>query len=330
MVQELAEVDCGVEFAEALKRARETSWRNLGRRISFYAPSFMPYGNRYWNDNLPLFPSVSITGHSCALKCQHCSGKLLETMIPVKSPEDLIRLLQELHRRNAEGCLISGGCTVQGTIPLEPFLGAIGEAKRNFGLKVVVHTGIVNKGLAVGLAKAGIDAALIDVIGSNETVREIYNLDRRIEDYDTSLSALEKEGVPIVPHVLVGLHYGRLKGEFTALRMISSHRCAAVIVIGFTPFSGAPMQLCPPASPHDITSVIVEARRLMPQVPLALGCARPKGKVREEIDCLAVQAGVNAIAYPDAQAISLADKLSLEHSFSGLCCSQVYEAFQRE
>jgi len=212
---------------------------------------------------------------------------------------------------------------------LEPFLGAIGEAKRDFGLKVVVHTGIVNKDLAAKLAKAGIDAALIDVIGSDETIREIYNLDRRIEDYDASLGALEEE-VPVVPHVLVGLHYGRLKGEFAALRMISRHRCAAVIVIGFTPFSGAPMQLCPPASPHDIASVIVEARRLMPRVPLALGCARPKGKVREEIDRLAVQAGVNAIAYPDPQAISLADKLSLEHDFSGLCCSQVYEASQRE
>lgn len=251
-------------------------------------------------------------------------------MIPAELPSDLTELLQELRRRNAEGCLISGGCTLRGTVPLEPFLGAISEVKKDFGLKVVVHTGIVNKDLAIGLAKAEIDAALIDVIGSNETIREIYRLNRRIEDYDASLSALEAEGVPVVPHVLVGLHYGRPKGEFMALRIISRHRPAAVIVVGFTPFSGTPMRLCPSASPYDIASVIVEARRLMPQVPLALGCARPKGNARKEIDCLAVQAGVNAIAYPDPKAISLANKIGLEHSFSGLCCSQVYEIFRKE
>lgn len=248
-------------------------------------------------------------------------------MIPVKSPNDLVNVFRELHRTNAEGCLVSGGCTLDGTVPLEPFLDAIARAKRGFGLKVVVHTGVVNKGLASELARAEIDAALIDVIGSNETIREICRLNRTVEDYDASLNALEQEGVRAVPHVLVGLHYGRLKGESEALRIVSSHRPAAVIIIGFTPLPGTPMQLCPPASPHDIATVIVEARRLMPKVPIALGCARPKGRLREEIDPLAVQAGVNAITYPDPKAVRLAQNLDLKYSFSGLCCSQVYEDF---
>ncbi len=320
-------MDSDVKFTEALNRAKETSWKNFGRRIRFYAPSFMPYGNRYWNNHVRPFPSISVTGHGCALRCRHCSAKLLETMIPVKSPDDLVDVFQELHRTNAEGCLVSGGCTLDGTVPLETFIGAIAKAKRDLGLKVVVHTGLVNKDLAGELARVEIDAVLIDVIGSNETIREIYRLNRRVEDYDASLSVLEQEGVRVVPHVLVGLHYGRLKGEFEALRMVSRHRPAAVIIIGFTPVPGTPMQLCSPASPCDIASVIVEARRLMPKVPLALGCVRPKGKLREEIDRLAVQAGVNAITYPDPKAVRLAENLDLKYSFSGLCCSQVYEDF---
>ncbi len=325
MTQNLEEANSTEELTEALETARMTSWRNFGRRISFHAPSFMPYSNRYWNSDSRPFPSISVTGHDCTLRCEHCSGKLLETMIPAKSPSDLVKIFRELRRRNAEGCLISGGCRLDGTVPLEPFLEAIAEAKRDFGLKVVVHTGIVNTDTARRLARAGIDAALIDVIGSDETIREVCGLDRTIDDYETSLSALEEESVPAVPHVLVGLHYGRLKGEFEALRMISRHKPAAVIVIGFIPLWGTPMQLCSPASPRDIASVIVEARRLMPNVPLALGCARPKGRIREETDLLAVQAGVNAIAYPDPKAIGLAKSMGLEYSFSGLCCSYVYE-----
>jgi len=328
--QNFSGTDSGEEFAEALKVAREISWRNFGRRIRFYAPSFMPYKNRFWDSNTRTFPSISVTGHECALRCQHCRGRLLETMIPVKSPSDLVEVFQELRRRNAEGCLVSGGCRFDGTVPLEPFISAIAEAKRGFGLKVVVHTGIVNGDTADRLARAGIDSALIDVIGSDETIKEVYGLNRSVEDYDASLSTLEREGIPVVPHVLVGLHYGRLKGEFEALRMISRHKPSAVIIIGFTPFRGTPMQHCPPASSWDIASVIAEARRLMPHIPLALGCARPKGKVREEIDRLAIQAGVNAIAYPDPKAIAMAENLGLEYSFSGLCCSQTYEDLGRE
>lgn len=319
----------GEDFTTAIKTAREISWKNFGRNIRFYAPSFMPYSNRYWRGEVRPFPSISVTRHECALRCQHCHGKLLETMIPADSPGDLAATFQELIQRNGEGCLVSGGCRPDGTVPLEPFLDAIAEVKGTSGLKVVAHTGIVSRDIAIRLARAKIDAVLIDIIGSNETIREIYGLNRRIEDYDASLSALENESVPVVPHVLVGLHYGRLKGEFEALKIISRHKPAAVIIIGFTPFTGTPMQHCPPASPQDVASVIVAARKLMPDTPLVLGCARPKGKLREEMDRLALLAGVNAIAYPDRKAIALANDLGLEYSFSGVCCSQAYEDFRR-
>jgi len=327
--QPLEETNSSKEFTDAVGAARMTSWGNFGRRICFYAPSFMRYSNRYWSSHTRPFPSISVTGHDCALGCRYCSGKLLETMAPTKSPGDLVKIFQELRLRYAEGCLISGGCGINGTVPLEPFLDAVAEAKKGFGLKVVVHTGIVSADTAGRLAGAGIEAALIDIVGSNETIREICRLDRTTEDYEESLSALEKESVPTVPHVVVGLHYGRLKGEFEALRMISRHKPAAVIIIGLIPFWGTPMQLCSPPSPRDIVSVIVEARRLMPDIPLALGCARPKGKTREETDLLAIQAGVNAIAYPDPKAIGLAKCLGLEYSFSGLCCSYVFEGFRK-
>jgi uncharacterized radical SAM superfamily protein len=208
---------------------------------------------------------------------------------------------------------------------LGKFVDAIAEIKHNLGLTVVVHTGVVDFDLAQRLKEAGVDAALLDIIGSDETIKQIYQLNVHVSDYDRSLSALHRAGIPLVPHVLVGLHYGRLQGEFKALQMISKYSPSAVIVIALTPIRGTAMQNVAPSAPLDIAKVLVITRLILPTTPLVLGCMRPKGKHRAETDALAVKAGVNAIAFPDEKAIQLAESLKLETTFSSLCCSQVFE-----
>lgn len=188
-----------------------------------------------------------------------------------------------------------------------------------------MHTGFINFSTAKKLKEAGVDAALIDVIGSNETIREIYQLDVNVEDYDRSLKALHESGIPFVPHVLVGLHYSKLKGEFQALEMVSKYSPSAVIIIAFMPIRGTPMEDVDPPAPEDVIRVLAAARLMMPSVPLALGCMRPKGKHRVRTDKLAVKAGANAIAFPAEGAIQLSKSLGLEISFSSLCCSQIFE-----
>jgi len=155
-------------------------------------------------------------------------------MIPAESPEALREVFQELREQKVAGCLVSGGCGLDGAVPLEPFLDVMAEAKRQFGIRMVVHTGMLSEDVGRKLGRIGIDAALIDVVGSEETMREIYGLEHTVKDYDRSLGVLERERVPIVPHVLVGLHYGALKGEFDALRTVARHSPAAVVVIGLT------------------------------------------------------------------------------------------------
>ncbi len=305
--------------------ARNISWGNFGKKIRFYAPSFTYYKTAYFRSSPTAFPSISITGSSCALKCKHCSAKVLNTMFPVSTPGGLFDLCARLQKSGAIGCLISGGCLPDGSVPLERFIGAIAKIKRDLGLRIVVHTGIIGTSTARRLKEAEIDAALIDIIGSNETIQEIYQLDVRVEDYDRSLEALNEAKIPFVPHVLVGLHYGELKGEFQALKMISKYLPSAVIVIAFMPIRGTPMEKVDPPAPEDIASVLAAARLVMPRVPLVLGCMRPKGKHRIRTDKLAVRMGTNAIAFPAKEAIRLAESLELEITFSSLCCSQIYE-----
>jgi uncharacterized radical SAM superfamily protein len=294
------------------------------KKMHFYAPSFMYYKTSFYCSSPKDFPTISITGRGCALKCKHCGGKVLETMYPATTPEKLLEVCTKLRREGALGCLISGGCLPNGSVPLEKFVDVIKRIKRELGLVVFVHTGIIDFDLAEKLREANVDAALIDIIGADETIKEIYNLDIRVEDYDNSLMALNRAGIAFVPHIIVGLHHGKLKGELTALELISKYNPSALVIIAFMPIHGTEMAMVKPAKPVDIAKVIAIARLKFSRTPLVLGCMRPKGKHRIETDVLAIKAGVNAIAFPTEEAVKFAEKQGYKIVFSSLCCSQIY------
>jgi uncharacterized radical SAM superfamily protein len=294
------------------------------KKMHFYAPSFMYYKTSFYCSSPKDFPTISITGRGCALKCKHCGGKVLETMYPATTPEKLLEVCTKLRREGALGCLISGGCLPNGSVPLEKFVDVIRRIKRELGLVVFVHTGIIDFDLAEKLREANVDAALIDIIGADETIKEIYNLDIRVEDYDNSLMALNRAGIAFVPHIIVGLHHGKLKGELTALELISKYNPSALVIIAFMPIHGTEMAMVKPAKPVDIAKVIAIARLKFSRTPLVLGCMRPKGKHRIETDVLAIKAGVNAIAFPTEEAVKFAEKQGYKIVFSSLCCSQIY------
>jgi uncharacterized radical SAM superfamily protein len=299
------------------------------QKVQFYAPSFAPYRSRtYSNIDSVDFFTISITGNSCALNCKHCQGKVLQTMHSATTPEEVYRLCVQLKGKGGRGCLISGGCLPDGSVPIERFIPIIAKVKRELGLIVLVHTGIMRLETAKQLKVAEVDAALIDIIGSEETIQAVYNLKAKVSDYENSLRVLQYAGLNFVPHIIVGLHDGKLKGEFDALKLIARYNPSAVVIIALTPIHGTNMAKTAPPQPIDIARIIAIAHILMPKTPIALGCMRPKGKHRQETDKLALKAGVNAIAYPTEEAIEYANCNGYKTSFTSLCCAQVYKKSQ--
>lgn len=299
------------------------------KRLHFYAPSFMYYKTGYFCSSTRDFPTISVTGEGCALNCKHCGGKVLKTMYPAKTPEELYTLCRKIKANGALGCLISGGCLPDGSVPLDDFVEIIRLVKADLGLRIFAHVGVVDFERALRLKEAGVDAALLDVLGSNETIREVYNLNLTVESYENALKALSQVGLPFVPHVIVGLHYGRLKGEFNALQIISRYKPSALVIIAFMPIHGTAMARVEPPKPLDIARVLAVARVMFPEKPIALGCMRPKGKHRQETDVLAIKAGVDAIAFPAEEAIKIAVEQGFKIGFSSYCCSQIYVDFSR-
>jgi uncharacterized radical SAM superfamily protein len=293
-------------------------------KIHFYTPSFTYYKSSAFCFSSKVFPTISITGDSCALNCKHCGGKVLTTMQPAITPESLFGMCSNFKQSGAVGCLISGGCLSDGSVPLKPFMAEIARVKRELVLTVFVHTGIVNLETAILLKEAEVDAVLFDVVGSQEIINKIYRLNNiTVPDYAQSLDALQRTGLNFVPHVLVGLNQDNLEGEYAALHMISKTKPSAVVIIAFMPLYGTEMANINPAQPHDIARVIASARVMFPKTPLVLGCMRPKGTMRIAIDILALKAGVDAIAFPSPQAIDFAEKQHWSVSFSPYCCAKI-------
>jgi hypothetical protein len=64
-----------------------------------------------------------------------------------------------------------------------------------------------------------------------------------------------------------------------------------------------------------------DARDALPDVPLLLGCARPAGLVKRQIDAYAVMAGVNGMAHPSDGMVELAARLERRVRVTAACCS---------
>jgi len=241
-------------------------------------------------------------------------------MLPAPTPDDLLTLGQRLVERGCEGVLISGGANADGTVPLKPHLPAIARLKE-WGLRVLVHTGLLDRETAKGLKAASVDQVLFDVVGDAATIQQVFHLNRSPADYAEVLALLRDLEIPVAPHVVIGLHFGRLRGELAALEMIGRYGANVIVLVVLRPLPHTPMAGLPGVEPEAVGRLAAVARLLNPTIPLTLGCARPAGHAKIEIERWAVLAGINSIAYPDPATVRLARKLGLRTSFVESCCT---------
>jgi lipoyl synthase len=301
-----------------LKLRRE----RFGNAIEFYAPGLKRWQTTEWR---PLkhnrFLPISVTGTACALQCDHCKTHVLEGMVTLQRDTDLFTTAQRLQASGTEGILVSGGSNRTGGVPLLPHISAMRRVRDELGMRVIVHSGVVSPRLAEGLVEAGVDGVMLDIIGADETIREVYHLDLTADDFERSLALLAERGLRIIPHIVLGLHYARLVGEWRALEMIRRYPVSTLILVVLTPLVGTPMAHLKPPPLEDVVEFFATARQAMPDTKVNLGCGRPMGKMKQEMDRAAIDHGLNGIAYPADGAIEYARERGLEPALFEYCCS---------
>jgi hypothetical protein len=241
-------------------------------------------------------------------------------MLPAPTPGELRALGERLLAQGCHGVLISGGADAHGAVPLAAHLSAIAHLKA-LGLQVIVHTGLAGKETARGLAATGVDQVLFDVIGDEETIRTVYGLPYTPADYQRGLAILRDAGLAVAPHVVLGLHYGRVRGELAALDIIRREGADVVVLVVLRPLPHTAMAGALPPTAETVGRLMAVARLSMPGTPLTLGCARPAGPSKRDMERLAVLAGANVVAYPDPDTVRLAAECGLMAQFVESCCT---------
>jgi len=292
--------------------------------LRFYTPTFRAYENEELKAcGKSSFPAFSITGGACALNCDHCQAKILEPMIPAMNPAELERKVRDLViLKDLRGFLLSGGSNRRNEVPYERYYPSIEKLKRDFPyLRIAVHTALLDRQRAKRMEAAGIDVAMMDVIGSAETIRDVYHLNRPVEDFEATLAALTGTSMEIVPHIVIGLHYGRILGEERALDIVARYPVHALVLVVVMPFYAPAERPFATVPPEELARIFIEARRRICDSPVQLGCARPAGRHKMLTDAYAVMAGFDGIAYPAEGIVSVARAIGRPIEQEHACCS---------
>jgi lipoyl synthase len=253
---------------------------------------------------------VRSTGGDCPLNCAHCSGRYLKGMLP---------LTEALKRREGPetSYLVSGGSDLEGRVPHLERLAEIRELSQKGPLNL--HTGLVGEEEARTLAEIA-RVVSFDFVVDEGTIQNVYGLEAKGDDYIRSYRWLRRF-TRVVPHICIGLDGGCIKGEYRALEALREEGAEAISFIVFIPTPGTPLEGCLPPPVTEAARILAAARLMFPATPLFLGCMRPGGGYRRNLDSLALRGGINKIVHPAPPAGQMALELGLIIRHGEECCS---------
>ncbi len=269
---------------------------------------FIPEQVEFISPRLTL--PVSVTGRSCALNCAHCGGHYLQGMAS----------LEEALGRRGEGAksfLVSGGCNPQGRVPHRERWAELENLALRGSLNF--HPGLVGAEDAAAIGRIA-RVVSFDFVVDRAVIKGVYGLQASPDDYVRSYRYLRRY-CRVVPHICIGIMGGRIESEYRALKILRREGAEAISFIVFRPTPGTAFAGAAPPPPEETAAVLAEARVLFPRAPLYLGCMRPGGRHREQLDCLALGIGINKIVQPTAAARRLAVKMGLKVLSGEECCA---------
>jgi uncharacterized radical SAM superfamily protein len=252
---------------------------------------------------------ITLTGTDCSLNCAHCGGHYLKNMTPIQ------------HTRQSDlgkysSCLVSGGCDRSGKVPLGSSWQLLMKLKRE--RKMNLHVGLISAEEAARLPEV-CDVVSFDFVGDDDTIHEVYGLNKTVADYLECYRILRKH-VQVLPHICIGLKGGEIKGEYQALELLQREAVDGLVFIVFSPTKNTRYADRTPPPLAEAVKIIATARKMFPDKPIHLGCMRPKGQYRVKLDFWAVKCGINKLVVPTSYARQAAMDLGLKIFTGQECC----------
>jgi uncharacterized radical SAM superfamily protein len=144
-----------------------------------------------------------------------------------------------------------------------------------------------------------------------------------------SLDLLKEYHLPAAPHVILGLGNGaagcedNIERELELINLLRGHRLKSLVLVFLMPLPKTPLAHAEPFPLRKVNRLFAETRRLFPEIPIHLGCARPAGAYQLKTEILALKHGFDGIAFPSEEAVALARKRRFAVRFEEICCALI-------
>ncbi len=231
--------------------------------------------------------AVSISGGECALNCEHCRGHFLQSMTSIKE-------LPPQSRNSYNSLLISGGCDKNGQVflPSPKDLTRLQEqGQLNFHVTLIDRKGL-------DLIEPHAHTISHDLHGSDRVIKEVLGLkERSFADYAHSYKRVWSR-TRVIPHILIGLGGTKFRGEKQILQLLEEYPPLAVVFLVYMPRLHSPVLPSRAPALKAVLEFLQECQERLAGLPLILGCMRPGGKYRVELDRGALDLGLAGIVHP--------------------------------
>jgi uncharacterized radical SAM superfamily protein len=287
----------------------------LSPKAQELAPSLLAFKNSALGGGLSLTrvvphatKSLSLTGVECEQNCVHCNGHYLKSMGTL---EDLQNL------EEFKSVLISGGGDKLGAVPIKSHLQQLESLDKVLNL----HPGFQSPENIKSLAPKS--TVSFDLPSCETVIHEVYGLNHRLKDYrDLYLKYIEI--FDTVAHLTIGLApvsagSEGLAGELATIDFLKAHPPRELVLIVFRPTQGTQMSNVPAPSINHVIKVLIYALREL-GCPVSLGCMRPSGSYRRDLDILFWLHGVKKIVLPNSKLLRTLQKHKITIKEFNQCC----------
>lgn len=249
---------------------------------------------------------ISVTGNYCELSCKHCNKKYLKAMAHIDD-KNLNNITKDKNT-----ALISGGSLRNGSVPFYNQYKKILELKRK-NILLNAHTGYIP---AEQFEKTLIfDSISLDISGNEKILKEIYNVDidlNKLQEniilYNNFLKRYNDKKPIIVPHITIGIYYGKNSWEEDAIDFLSKISPRKLVLNVLIPTKNTIFENLKNVEIDRIIEILNYAREKLKQAAIYLGCMRPFGKAREKIDFALFENKIDAIVNPSKKLIEFTNK----------------------
>lgn len=287
---------------------------SLDSKYAIFSPPEQFFLNTFNNRVLNLITpfktlSISLTGTACSQGCAHCNGHYLKGM----------NTLQTLSRHNLDeydAVLVSGGSDTQDLqVPISAHIAEIMQLPQH--LKLNIHPGFQSPQNLLPLCERELFVSF-DLPCSDDVVQKILKLDKTAQDFKHLFMEYNKL-FNTVPHVTIGLSKID-KSEEAMIDFLKTQNPDQVVFIVFRPTPGTELECKPVPEISRIIEVLAYAYQEL-NCKIVLGCMRPAGSHRRNLDILAWVHGIDSIVMPSKKLMKILKQNQIAVHSTYNCCA---------